>query len=290
MSRHNGSAPRRSPALRRLLAALLLPGALLLGGPALAGERDAPAPAEAPAESALPADAPSPESPEFLSYVMNRVDDLYRGESSHGVMEMQVKTKHWSRTMVLETWSLGESFSLVRILIPKKERGTATLKAEKDLFTYLNKTRRTIKISGAMMGASWMGSHFTNDDLVKESRYEDDFDAVLSGRGEAEGAATYEFTLTPKPDAAVVWGKVTVSIRQADLLPVATVFYDEDGVAVRKQEFAGYKTVSGRTLPTVMKMTPLDQPGEYTQVTWKKMAFDVELDKSFFTLQRLKSM
>ncbi|MCA9717214.1 MAG: outer membrane lipoprotein-sorting protein [Myxococcales bacterium] len=281
----------RRTAVRRLLAAVALPCALLLGGPALAGDGDAPAgDGDAPAESLLPADAPSPESPEFLRYVMNRVDDLYRGRSSHGVMEMKVKTQHWSRTMVLESWSLGTEYSLVRILIPMKEKGTATLKAGDDLYTYLNKTRRTIKISGAMMGASWMGSHFTNDDLVKDSRYSDDFDVALTGRGDAEGAATYEFTLTPKPDAAVVWGKVTVTIRQADLLPVSQVFYDEDGAAVRKLEFKEYKTVSGRTMPTVMKMTPLDQSGEYTQVAWKKMAFDVALEPSFFTLQRLKSI
>jgi outer membrane lipoprotein-sorting protein len=192
--------------------------------------------------------------------------------------------------MVMESWSLGTDYSLVQILIPKKEKGTATLKAGDDLFTYLNKTRRTIKISGAMMGASWMGSHFTNDDLVRDARYSDDFDVALTGEGELEGDATHEFTLTPKPDAAVVWGKVTLTIRARDLMPLRQVFYDEDGERVRTLTFREYKRVKGREIPTVMRMDPNDGSGEFTQVTWKKIAFDVDIDKSFFSLQRLKSM
>ena len=117
---------------------------------------------------AAPLLAAAPGTPEFARALLQKVDDMYRGEQSHGVMEMEVKTRHWTRSMSLESWSKGKEYSLVRILEPKKDRGTATLKDRHDLFTYLNNTGRTVKISGAMMGGSWMGSHFTNDDLVRE--------------------------------------------------------------------------------------------------------------------------
>jgi outer membrane lipoprotein-sorting protein len=141
-----------------------------------------------------------------------------------------------------------------------------------------------------MMGASWMGSHFTNDDLVKESRFSEDYSIKTSFAGDADGVAVYRFTLTPKPSAPVVWGKIEVTVRQADLQPVRQDFYDEDGKRVRELAFSHYRTVSGRTMPTIMTMRPLDGSGEFTRITWKKIDFSVDLERSFFSVQRLRSM
>ena len=233
---------------------------------------------------------PEPGTEAFSFYVMNKIDDLHRGARSHGIMEMKVKTKHWSRSMVMENWSLGKNYSLVRILKPRKEKGTATLKANKDLFTYLSKTDRTIKITSGMMGASWMGSHFTNDDLVRNSRLSEDYDIELTSEGKESEEAFYLFTLTPKPDAPVVWGKTEVTVRKSDLQPMSQCFFDEDGKGVRLLMFSNYKEVDGRTVPMEMVMRPLDGSAEYTGITWKEIDFDVDLNKGFFSLQKLRSM
>ena len=168
---------------------------------------------------AVPASAgpPAPDSPEFGGWVMRKLDDQYRGDQSHAWMKMKVKTEHWSRTMAKEAWSRGTDYSLVRILRPRKEKGTATLKANSDLFTYLNKTGRTIKITSGMMGGSWMGSHFTNDDLIRHSRLSRDYHIKKLRDGNRDGVAVYQFQLTPKPNAPVVWGKLVITVRKADL-------------------------------------------------------------------------
>ncbi|MCP4604799.1 MAG: outer membrane lipoprotein-sorting protein [Proteobacteria bacterium] len=233
---------------------------------------------------------PDRNSKEFPIYVMNKIDDQYRGAKSHGIMEMKVKTKHWTRTMSLESWSMGRSYSLVRILKPKKEKGTATLKAKNDLFTYLSKTSRTIKITSGMMGGSWMGSHFTNDDLVRHTRLAEDYVIELTFEGQAAGTDVYRFTLTPKPDAPVVWGKLEITVRQSDLQPLNQVFFDEDGHKVRVLEFSDHKKVGDRVMPMKMFIKPLDKSGEFTMVTWKEIDFNVTLSKSFFSIQRLKSL
>ena len=192
--------------------------------------------------------------------------------------------------MSLETWSLGKQYSLVRILEPKKEKGTATLKADKDLFTYLSKTGRTIKITSGMMGASWMGSHFTNDDLIRNSRLSEDYGIELTFEGDESGREIYRFTLTPKPDAPVVWGRMEVTVRKSDLQPLKQIFFDEDGNKVRLLEFFDHAEVDGRVMPLRMIMKPLDDSDEYTRVRWKEIDFNVDLDKSFFSVQKLKSM
>jgi hypothetical protein len=233
---------------------------------------------------------PAPNSPEFPRYVMQQVDDLYRGRKSHGVMEMTVQTKNWTRSLTLESWSLEREFSLVRILLPKKEQGTATLKSRQDLFTYLSNTGRTIKITAGMMGGSWMGSHFTNDDLVLVSRFSDHYDIKLVFDGEESGTRVHRFALIPKPNAPVVWGKVEITVRSADLQPLKNVYYNEDGKAVRELESSDHREVGGRRIPMRAVMRPLDGSGEFTQIVWKKLDFDVNLDEGFFTLQRLKAM
>jgi hypothetical protein len=233
---------------------------------------------------------PSHDSPEFATHVMTKIDDQYRGDKSHGVLEMQVKTRHWTRKLSMESWSLGKSYSLVRILEPKKEKGTATLKAKDNLFTYLSKTGRTIKIASGMMGGSWMGSHFTNDDLMRHTRLSEDFSVKLGFEGADGGQDVYRFVLTPKPGAPVVWGKIEIAVRQSDLQPTEQMFFDEEGAKVRSIEFSEYQKVSGRVIPTRMTVKPLDGSGEYTTVSWKKIDFDAKLTESFFSIQKLKSL
>ena len=119
--------------------------------------------------------------------IINRVDRLLRGDSSRGVATMEVVTENWEREMTMELWSLGTDYSLVRLRAPRKEAGTATLMADGDIWNYLPKVDRTIKIPSSMMGGAWMGSHFTNDDLVKESQLIDDYDVELIFDGDRDG-------------------------------------------------------------------------------------------------------
>jgi hypothetical protein len=176
----------------------------------------------------------------------------------------------------------------VRIEAPLKERGSATLKAGDTVYTYLPKTDRTIRLTSGMMGGSWMGSHFTNDDLVKESRMRLDYDAKVSFRGERDGHEVIELTLTPKPDAAVVWVQVVTVIDAATLNPVKIVYFDEDREIARTAEFGNVGPLGGRTIPRTMTMVPADHPDEFTRIQYEKLDFDVDLDESFFSVSRLE--
>jgi len=271
----------KSPSPFLLLLLSSLSTAFLLA-PASA---QAVAPAAAPTKAA--SSAPAVTDPSFPRYLLDQVDDQFRGSSSHSIMRMQVKSTHWERSMRLEGWTLNKDYSLIRILEPKKERGTATLKA---LFTYLSKTGRTIKISDASMGGAWMGSHFTNDDLIKNSRLADDFTYTLTNGPTIKGEDTWVVVLIPKPRAAVVWGRVDVMIRKSDLLPAAQLFYSEDLKPIRKLEFSDYIVVGTRKVASRMRMTPLDQSGEFTEIFYENLSFDVHLSPDFFSLQKLKSI
>lgn len=141
------------------------------------------------------------------SRILDEVDDLYLSTTSQGLMEMDVTTPHWSRQLRLRFFSKGRQRLLVRITSPEKDRGTATLRNGNDLWNYLPKVDRTIKVPAAMLGGSWMGSDFTNNDLVKQQRMADDYQAAITFAGERSGAKIVEVTAMPKPEAPVVWEK-----------------------------------------------------------------------------------
>jgi len=238
---------------------------------------------------ARPAFAAPIESPaERARRILRTVDDLWRGRSSHGILAMQVKTAHYTRSMRLEGWSKGKDQSLIRIILPLKEKDTATLKSGTSIYTYLPQTDRTIRLTSGMMMGSWMGSHFTNDDLVKESRLEDDYDPTISFEGERDGQSVLEFTLMPKPRAAVVWGKVIITVRAADYIPLNSVYYDEDMTIARTMTFSKIREMGGRKFPAVLHVVPADKPEEYTELVYEEMQFDLKIDDAFFSLAQLR--
>ena len=220
--------------------------------------------------------------------IMERVDRLLRGDSSRGVATMEVVTENWEREITMEMWSLGTEFSLVRVQAPAREAGTATLMAEDNIWNYLPKVDRTIKIPSSMMGGAWMGSHFTNDDLVRESQLIEDYDIEIAFAGDRDGDDVWEFRLTPKPEAAVIWGHLEFRVRQADYMPQWARYYDEEGELVRTMEYSEFTEFAGRLVPAVMDMHPHDKPGERTTVRYDELEFDVDIDEGFFSLQMLQ--
>jgi hypothetical protein len=228
------------------------------------------------------------EQPLTPKQILDKVDDLFRSQSSHGFATMTVATAHWKRSLALEMWSKGKDKSLVRILAPKKEKGTATLRSGNDIWNYLPKVKRVIKLPSSMMAASWMGSHFTNDDLVKESRMAEDYTFEITFIGEEGGEEVVEVTCHPKPEAAVVWGKVLVRARLKDYLPLFVKYFDEDLRLARTMTFSRVSELGGRLLPALVTMVPEDKPEESTIINYEKMGFDIGLDDDFFSLRTLQ--
>jgi outer membrane lipoprotein-sorting protein len=220
--------------------------------------------------------------------IVDRVDRLLRGTSSRGTVTMQITTRQWSRSLDMGIWSLGHDYALIRVTAPAKEAGTATLKVKDDVWNYLPRVDRTIRIPPSLMAGAWMGSHFTNDDLVKESRLVEDYDIALTFDGTQGGTKIWEFTLTPKPNAAVVWGKIVMTVRQADFMPLTEHYYDDAGKLARTITFSDFKTMGGREVPATLTVTPADKPDEHTVLTYRSLEFDVGLKPSFFSLQNLK--
>jgi len=221
--------------------------------------------------------------------IVDRVDRLMRGESSEGVLTMEIVTAHWSRTLEMNIESLGTRYALIRILAPRKDAGMATLKSGDEIWNYLPRVDRTIKLPSSLMGSSWMGSHFTNDDLVKEHRLVEDYDVSITFEGERDDTEIWEFALVPKPGVAVIWDRISYEVRKADLMPTRARFYDDRGELIRTVTWSDYRRVSGRLVPMVMVIVPADKPGESTTITYESLRFDVPLTEDDFSLRSLRS-
>ena len=230
---------------------------------------------------------PSISSAATATEILEKVDDLWRGESSFAEMTMEIVTEHYERSMKLKAWSLGKERSLFIITYPPKDRGVATLKSEQDIWNYLPRVNRVIRVPTSMMMANWMGSHFTNDDLVKESRMSEDYDSEVTFEGNRDGINVYELTLLPKPEAPVVWGRIEITVIQETLIPIRSLYYDEDGGLSRIMTFEKVKQLGDRLVPTVMILVPKDKPGEKTVITYDSLELGLGLKPDFFSRRTL---
>jgi outer membrane lipoprotein-sorting protein len=216
--------------------------------------------------------------------LVKRVETQYQGETSHAIARMRVVTAKWTREMTLEMWSKGRDRFLVRITAPKKDEGVAYLKIGNEMWNYLPNIDRLVKIPSSLMGDSWMGSHLTNDDLVKENQVDLLYNLTMTRRGNIA-----EITGIPKPNAPVVWGKILYSIDTEKLIPLSTLYYDEENTLVRTISFEDVRRISGRWIPLRMIVKPEDKPKERTEMDYRKLEFDVSLPKDFFSIRTLRS-
>jgi outer membrane lipoprotein-sorting protein len=231
------------------------------------------------AGSAEPLDAES---------LIRHFDRLWRGDTSRSSMTMTVKTLRYERTMTMEAWSRGKDYSLVVIREPVKDRDVATLKVEDNIWNYLPKINRVTKVPSSMMSGSWMGSHFTNDDLVRDSSFEDDYRSSISFQGHRDGQQVVEITSVARPDAPVVWGKVVTLVDFKTLAPLSSRYHDEAGALIRTMTYDRPKPIGERIVPMRMRLQPQDKPDESTVIEYHDITFGVPLEASFFSLQSLQ--
>ncbi|PTY36989.1 outer membrane lipoprotein-sorting protein [Saccharospirillum sp. MSK14-1] len=215
--------------------------------------------------------------------LLDRMDTLYQQDSAHAIMTMTVVTPDYQRAMQLESWSLGLDYALVKVLEPVRERGVATLQRDTEMWNFLPKINKVVKVPPSMMMGSWMGSDFTNDDLMRDTSWSEEYDVSLR-----ETADTYELQLTPFENTVTVWGAMTLLIDKASLLPLEQRYFDEDGEQMRVMTFSNVTDFGGTALPATMTLTPLNKAGQYTEVEYQQLEFNVGLDDGFFTLQNLR--
>jgi len=220
--------------------------------------------------------------------IIERVERLLWGRTVQGDYEMTITTPRWQRTLGLRVWMERPKRSFVRILSPAKEAGIGSLRIGAEMWNYVPKVERIIKIPPSMMLQPWMGSDFTNDDLVKESSILDDYTHKVLGASPLDGQSAYQVEAVPKPDAAVVWGRIVYSVRRSDFMPLKQEFYSERGELVRVMTFSEVRALGGRTLPTRWEMRPLAKPGNLTTVVLKDAVFDQPIDDAVFTQRNLQ--
>ncbi len=222
---------------------------------------------------------------EMINYYM----DINRGLSSYGIMEMQVVTPDWDRTIEMEWWEKGEDRFLIMVLSPARDLGNGTLKIDNNLWNYIYAFDETIHIPPAMMMQSWMGSDFTNDDVVRESSIVNDYDHELESIEEKEGERCYSIYFSTDPSTPVPWLTMRMWLRVEDLLPVRQEYYDDDGELARYMVFSDFNFMYDRVIPCTMRMISLDEEGHYTEMRYSEVKFDIDIPDDTFTLQNLEN-
>jgi outer membrane lipoprotein-sorting protein len=213
----------------------------------------------------------------------------WRGTSSQGEMTMTIHRPDWERSMSMQSWTEGEKRSLVRVTAPRKDRGNGTLMDDNKMWSFSPKVNRVIKIPSSMMNQSWMGSDFSNKDISRTDDIVEQYDHTLvSVVDSVDGHTVYEVESIPHEDAAVVWGKEVLFVRDDNVL-VEQRFYDQDMALLKKLTTLEYALMSGRTVASRQRMEKTDAEGEWTEIKVDSVEFDVDINDNVFTLSNLRN-
>lgn len=219
--------------------------------------------------------------------IIQKAIDLMYGKKTYSVITMTITKPAWSRTVTMKAWSIEPDYSIVYITEPSRDKGTVTLKRKTEIWNWIPAVQKTIKIPPSMMLASWMGSDFTNDDLVRASSVVQDYKHTYLGEERYAEYDCYKIELIPKPEAGVVWGKIITWITKQDYMQLKEDFYDEDGTLVRSMIGSKPKIFGGHLLPSYSEMIPYNKPGNKTSFETKELDFDLNITPEFFSIQTM---
>lgn len=222
--------------------------------------------------------------------VVQMADAKMRGKTSQAQITIQTIRPGWTRELTVKTWMKGTALAMILIQSPAKDKGIVYLKRKNEVWYWMPSLEKIIKLPPSMMSQSWMGTDFTNDDLVKESSVVEDYDHQFEGDTLIGGRSCYIIRMTPRPEAAVIWGKLLVCIDKQDFLELHTRFYDEEGALVNILNASEVKIMDGRLIPTRFEMIPADKDNQKTVMIYRSVKYNLPLEDGFFTTERIKNL
>jgi len=228
------------------------------------------------------------EEPTDAKALVRAAMDHWRGINSYSEMTMTIHRPDWERSMSMRAWSEGDKISLVRVTAPKKDAGNGTLLKDNDMWSYSPKINRIIKIPSSMMSQGWMGSDFSNKDISKSTDILDQYDHSLTSQAHEDGHTVYTIEAIPHEDAAIVWGKEVLKIRD-DFVLLEEQFWDQDGELIKVMRASDVTEMGGRSVARVLRMGKLETPDEWTEMTVSTIEFDLQLPSGIFTLSNLRN-
>lgn len=222
--------------------------------------------------------------------IVQKADEKMRGTTMQAEMIIKTIRPTWTREMQCKTWMKGNNLAMIFIVSPAKDKGIAFLKRKKEVWNWMPALERSIKLPPSMMSQSWMGTDFTNDDLVKESSVVEDYTHSITGDTVIQNKDCYVIQMIPKPEAAVVWSKVIVCIDKKDFLELHSRFYDDDGKLVNTMNSYDIKMMHDRIIPTRFEMIPADKKGQKTEMIYLNIQYNKPIDETFFSIENMKTI
>lgn len=223
-------------------------------------------------------------------WIVKTANDKMRGTTLQTTIRIRTIRPAWNREMQIKAWTKGTHLTMILVESPAKEKGIVFLKRQKEVWNWLPALEKNIKLPPSMMSQSWMGTDFTNDDLVKESSVVDDYEHTIIGDTMIDQRDCYIIQMIPKPEVAVVWSKLIICIDKKDFMELHTRFYDEEGILINSMNAYDIKWMDQRLIPTRFEMIPANKKGQKTEMIYLQMKYNQPIDDRFFSLINMKTL
>ncbi|MCU0471833.1 MAG: outer membrane lipoprotein-sorting protein [Bacteroidales bacterium] len=223
--------------------------------------------------------------------IVRKADQKFKGEmTGYSIMSMTIVRPTWERTVEFKSWAKEDDFALTLITAPAREKGQTFLKRKNEMWSWNPAINRLIKLPPSMMSQGWMGSDYTNDDILRESSVVDDYTHILEAEETINGDTCYKIKLLAKDEADILWGSQIWWVDKKEFIALKAELYDEDGYLVRTETASDLKIMDGRLLPVYLEIVPADDIGQKTILRILEMKFNIKMEESFFSQQNMKTI
>lgn len=226
--------------------------------------------------------------------ILKKVDGILEAEST--IMEATMTTvdakgvsKSSQMIIYVKKGADGKNRTLIHYLSPAVDKGTKFLSLGNvnQMWMYLPKVEKTIRIAGSMVKQSMMNSDFSYEDLMDRSNFSEFYTAQVLGNEAIDGENCYVLELKAKKGSAN-YRRLKLWVRQDNFIPAKEEFYSGSGKLIKVSTQTGITTMDGRLVPTRITFKDLDQKGHQTILIIENFRFKADIPERYFTTRFLE--
>lgn len=224
---------------------------------------------------------------ESATEILQKLD--YNQAPSSVIYDVQMVIHQAGRvdTKTLKLYGEGQEKSYALFLSPARDKGTAILRLNDNLWMYLPSAERTMKISGHMLRQSFMGSDFSYSDSTERLRLLELYDAAVTGAAELDGRNVYLLELKAKQaDANYFTRKLWIDRER--YVALRQEMYAKSGKLLKVMTIENVQKVGDRFFAAKVRMEDKLKQNTYSEMIFTNIRLDEPIPDSIFTMQNLE--
>lgn len=217
--------------------------------------------------------------------IVRRMEDAQRFRTQEAEGALIITDRFGARTKTFLSYAEGQERMLLAFTNPE-EKGQKILRLQNEIYLYFPDAEEVIRLQGAALKESVMGSDFSYEDLTGEQSVLDLYDARLLGTEPVDGRPHHLLELKAK-GRGQAYPLQKLWVDAALYIPRRAEYYALSGRLLKTLEVLETRQVSGRTVMSRAIMRDALKKDSSTEFRVHRVKIDEPLPKNIFSLEAL---